>query len=83
MLPKWLIMAMVAVPCNSVVEHGSNITVAYQCPVAVLQGPPPSPPMWWRPGMLDKATPIKIDPPKYKYVTKTKVKKKYKKKRRR
>jgi len=74
MLPYWVIAAIISVPCNSVVEHVNNVTIVQQCKVPLVQGPP-SPPTWWRAGMLDKAKPTQVEKPKYTYTKKYKKKK--------
>lgn len=51
MLPYWLIVAMMAVPCNSAMEYKGNEAIVHQCPAPQLQGPP-RPPLGWRPGMM-------------------------------
>jgi hypothetical protein len=76
MIPEWMAIALLSLPCNSDVVPASNSTIVYQCAKPQLQGPP-RPPIWWRAGMFDKAEPTKIEKPK------AKKKKRSKKKRRR
>ncbi len=78
MIPEWMALALLSLPCNSDVVSVGNSTIVHQCPMPLLQGPP-RPPIWWRAGMFDKAEPTKIEKPKYKYTTKKK--KRFKKKR--
>ena len=80
MIPEWMAIALLSIPCNSPIVHSSNTTIVQQCPMPLLQGPP-RPPIWWRAGMFDKAEPTKVEKPKYTY--KAKKKKRSKKKRRR
>jgi hypothetical protein len=76
MIPEWMALALLSLPCDSAVVPASNSTIVHQCPMPLLQGPP-RPPIWWRAGMFDKAEPTKVEKPK------AKKKKRSKKKRRR
>lgn len=49
MLPYWIIVGVMSIPCTSSVEHTSRETVVHQCPVQLVQ----TLPMGWRPGMFD------------------------------
>lgn len=85
MIPEWVAIALLAMPCTSDVVHARNETVAHACPAPLVQGPP-RPPIWWRAGMFDNTNKAILDrketvKPKYEY--KPKKKKRSKKKRRR
>lgn len=78
MIPEWMAIALLSMPCTSNVAHVGNVTTVSMCSLPSVQGPP-RPPIWWRPGMFDKAEPTKVEKPKYVY--KPVQKKKHKKKR--
>lgn len=84
MIPTWVALALLSLPCNSTVEHQSNVTVAQQCTMPYVQGPP-RPPLGWHSGIVEKPMAQEATKPVYNYKKKSKYKpkKKYKKKRRR
>jgi hypothetical protein len=46
MIPEWMAIALLSLPCTSDVMHSGNVTTAKICLAPPVQGPP-RPPLGW------------------------------------